>query len=246
MSQASPAGAREREAALVPGVSRWGLFGGSFDPPHLGHLRAAFEAMELLLLEGVLWVPTPQNPLKRGPSAAASDRRDMVAAAIAGEPRFALSTVELDKPGPAYTADTLATLAATYPERSWTLILGADAWAGFARWSSPLRILAAADVAVAVRPGSPRPDPQSVLQGLDTNGPFCYDQDQDDDAWTIRFSDAGEPKTARVRFLNSTALPLSSTALRELLAAGRRSNYLVSEPVRHIIEDRGLYGSRRR
>jgi len=246
VSGGAPTGAGAHGIAAARTGSRWGVFGGSFDPPHLGHQRAAFEAMEALDLTGVLWVPTPQNPLKPAAAAGAADRRDLVAAAIDDEPRFELSTLELDGPAPAYTADTLACLRAAHPERDWTLILGADAWAGFARWQRPPAVLAQADVAVVVRPDASRPAPEIVLQDLDANGSFCYDQDQDDDAWTIRFLLDAEPRTVRVRFLNSTALAISSTALRDLIAAGRRPKYLLSDRVYKLIEDRELYGFRRR
>ncbi len=133
-----------------------GLLGGSFDPVHHGHLIAAARAAEALGLDRVLFVPCARQPLKaRGPVAAAEHRRAMLAAAIAGEPRFALETLELERPGPSYTVDTVRALRARAPGERLVLLLGADAAATLPEWRDVAELVRLAEVAALTRPGSP-------------------------------------------------------------------------------------------
>lgn len=133
---------------------RIGVFGGTFDPPHTGHVLVAGDACETLGLDAVLWVPVAQQPLKDAPPLApAADRKRMVELAIQGDPRFALDTVELDREGLSFTIDTLETLAGRRPGAELVLLVGADSWASFERWRDPERILALAKVAVIARAG---------------------------------------------------------------------------------------------
>ncbi len=135
-----------------------GLLGGSFDPVHHGHLIAAGRAAEALRLDRVLFVPCARQPLKaRGPVASAAHRRAMLEAAIAGEPRFALETLELDRPGPSYTVDTLRALGARLPGERLVLLLGADAAATLPEWRAVDELVRLAEVAVLTRPGAPEP-----------------------------------------------------------------------------------------
>lgn len=132
---------------------RLGVFGGTFDPVHVGHLAIAHAALESVPLDRVLFVPARRSPLKdRGPVASAEDRLAMLELAVAGEPRFSVSRAELEREGPSYTVDTLERLAG---EDQLFLIVGTDAAAEFARWRSPDRISALATLAVAERPGAP-------------------------------------------------------------------------------------------
>jgi nicotinate-nucleotide adenylyltransferase len=147
-------GSRSDEEALK---ARVGVFGGTFDPVHVGHLAIAQAALESVPLDRVLFVPARRSPLKdRDPIARVADRVAMLDAAISGEPRFALSRVELERDGVSYTVDTLEAL---HSEGALFLILGSDALADLARWRKPDRIRELATILVAARPGAPEPDP---------------------------------------------------------------------------------------
>jgi nicotinate-nucleotide adenylyltransferase len=129
------------------------VFGGTFDPVHVGHLAIANAALESLPLDQVLFVIARRSPLKdRGPVAGEADRLRMLELAVAGEPRFAVSRVELDRDGPSYTVETLERLAGA---DDLFLILGSDAIADFPRWKDPERIATLATLVVAERPGAP-------------------------------------------------------------------------------------------
>ena len=144
---------------------RVGVFGGTFDPVHVGHLAIAQAALDSAHLDRILFVPARRSPLKeREPVAGAEDRHAMLAAATKGEPRFAVSRVELDREGPSYTVDTLEALR---HEGELFLILGSDALADIARWRSPDRIRALATILVARRPGAPEPDGASGARAFD-------------------------------------------------------------------------------
>ena len=135
---------------------RIGVFGGTFDPIHVGHLAIAQAALESAKLDHIVFVPARRSPLKeRGPEASEADRLLMLEVAVKGEPRFAVSRLELEREGPSYTVDTLEALRA---QGDLFLILGSDALADFQRWRSPDRIRALAKILVARRPGAPEPD----------------------------------------------------------------------------------------
>ena len=134
-------------------MTRVGVFGGTFDPVHVGHLAIANAALDELELDRIYFVPARRSPLKQdGPVASAEDRLAMLIAAIAGEPRFHVSELELDRKGPSFTVDTLEALRG---EGDLFLILGSDAYADFERWRDPARIRALARVVLAARPGAP-------------------------------------------------------------------------------------------
>ena len=134
-------------------MTRVGIFGGTFDPVHVGHLAIANSALDELGLDRVYFVPARRAPLKEdGPIASAADRLAMLTAAIADEPRFRVSRVELEREGPSFTVDTLEAL---HGEGDLFLILGSDAYADFERWREPARIRALATVVLAARPGAP-------------------------------------------------------------------------------------------
>lgn len=142
-----------------------GIFGGTFDPVHVGHLAIAEAALESAKLDRVIFVPARQSPLKdREPTASAADRLAMLEAATKNEPRFSVSRVELEREGPSYTVDTLNALKA---EGDLYLILGSDALAELHRWRSPERIRALASLLVARRPGAPEPAAGSGARAFD-------------------------------------------------------------------------------
>lgn len=132
-----------------------GVFGGTFDPVHVGHLAIAQAALECVPLDRIVFVPARRSPLKdRGPFAAEQDRLAMLRLATGDEARFAVSTVELDRPGASYTVDTLEQLRG---EGELYLVMGADAARDFDRWQGPDRIRELATLLVAARPGEPVP-----------------------------------------------------------------------------------------
>jgi nicotinate-nucleotide adenylyltransferase len=134
-------------------MTRIGVFGGTFDPVHVGHLAIANAALEELGLDRVYFVPAQRSPLKeKGPIAKANDRLAMLSASIADESRFQVSRAELDRAGASFTVDTLETLRR---EGELFLILGSDAYADFERWREPERIRALATIVLAARPGAP-------------------------------------------------------------------------------------------
>ena len=131
---------------------RVGVFGGSFDPPHVGHLLVVTDAAERLGLERVLFVPTAAQPLKQGRQAApAAVRVAMVEALVGDDARFAVERLEVDRGGLSYTVDTLTTLAERWPGRELVLLAGADVLGTFGRWREPHRIRQMAELVVLTR-----------------------------------------------------------------------------------------------
>ena len=136
-------------------MSLVGLFGGSFDPIHHGHLIVASAVAEALGLDQLRFMPASEQPLKAGEHhGAAADRAAMVELAIAGTPGFALERAELERPGPSYTVDTLRILRAREPATQFVVLLGADAAAELHRWREPEALMQLARVAVMTRPGA--------------------------------------------------------------------------------------------
>lgn len=138
---------------------RLGVFGGTFDPVHLGHLRAAEVAREALRLDRVLFVPAGKPPHRPAAVASALDRYAMLALANAAHPDFVLSDLELRREGPAYTVDTLEALQAMAPGSELFLVIGADAFAEIGSWREPARVLQLCTAAVVDRPGATGPPP---------------------------------------------------------------------------------------
>ncbi len=134
---------------------RIGVFGGTFDPPHTGHLVVASDACGALGLDRVLWIPSAVPPHKvKTVQAPAEARLEMVRAAIAGDPRFEADDLELRRPGPSYTVDTLRDLAARHPGAELVLLIGADNLREIPGWREPGEILRLARVAVLSRDGA--------------------------------------------------------------------------------------------
>lgn len=137
-------------------MSLVGLFGGSFDPVHHGHLITAAVVAETLGLDQLRFVPANEQPFKAGTHRApAADRAAMLELAIAGAEGFAVERAELERPGPSYTVETLRILTAREPGNRFVVLLGADAAAQFDRWREPEEIRRLAQVAIFARPGAP-------------------------------------------------------------------------------------------
>lgn len=141
---------------------RIGLYGGSFDPPHNGHLALARAALEHLALDELRWVPAGVQWQKARQLAPVPDRQAMVMAAIAGEPRFALESCELWRSGPSYTIDTVRELQGSEPEAEWVLVIGQDQYANLHTWHDWRELVRRVTLAVAAR-GGVRPQPAPEL-----------------------------------------------------------------------------------
>ena len=196
-----------------------GLMGGTFDPIHVGHLAIAEEARDALGLDRILFVPAGRPPHKREIDVSqVDDRVAMVALAISDNPAFELCRIEVDRPGPSYTVDTVEALA---DEADLTVILSVETFVELPTWHEPERLFAAARVAVVPREGYPAPDP----------------------AWLSAMFPGRE---RRVTYLEGPRLGLSSTAIRARVSAGRSIRYLVPASVEAYIADKHLYRTRRR
>jgi len=139
-------------------AGRVGVFGGTFDPVHIGHLIVAGEAAEALALDRVLWIPSADPPHKRGAvMTPARVRADMVRAAVADDPRFEVDELELEREGPSYTVDTLRALGERWPDAELVLLIGADCLRDMHEWRDPEGIARLARPVVLTRPGVDAP-----------------------------------------------------------------------------------------
>ena len=145
---------------------RLGIFGGSFDPPHVGHLLVAIDAFEALSLDTLIFVPAAVQPLKAGMAAAAAHHRlAMVRLLVGADPRFAVDPVEIDRAGLSYTVDTLETFAQRFPSAERFFLVGEDAMAAFAAWKAPQQIMRLAQVVILRRPGAAGADSSKAPDG---------------------------------------------------------------------------------
>ena len=135
---------------------RVGLLGGTFDPVHNAHVALGHAALAALALDEVRWIPTGQPWQKDRTVTPARHREAMVRLAIAGEPRFLLDRIEIERAGPSFTLDTVQALAAAEPATDWVLVIGQDQYAGLHTWHDWPRLLGLVTLAVANRPGPPR------------------------------------------------------------------------------------------
>lgn len=205
-----------------------GIFGGTFDPIHVGHLRTGFELMCAVGLGELRWIPVGNPGHRDPPLAPAAMRLAMVRAAIAGQTGFVLDDREIRRGGVSYSIDTLCELRAENPGRSISLLLGMDAFASFLSWHRWREILDVAHVVVAHRPGWQAPD-SGVLAKLLIERAV-------DDVAALHRRPSGYLHVRRV-----TPLEISSTDLRELLVAGGDPRFLVPEAVRTIILESECY-----
>jgi nicotinate-nucleotide adenylyltransferase len=217
---------------------RLGILGGTFDPPHVGHLLAASDAFEALELDRLLFIPAAQQPLKahlpNGPigtrldRAPAPDRLEMVRLAIASDPRFELSAIEIERGGLSYTIDTLRELAERSPGDLRFLLVGADVLGTFAQWRQPERILELATLAIFSR---------AAGDNVDGGGQASWNQLCAEWQKTRGMG----PKHAPV-FFESRRIDVSSTEVRSRVAAGLSIHGFVPDAVAAYIVERGLYG----
>jgi nicotinate-nucleotide adenylyltransferase len=215
---------------IEPGDLRVGILGGTFDPIHYGHLAIAEEVAEILELDRVLFVPASLPPHKQHEDVTpAADRAAMVSLAVAGNRRFRVCRIELDRDGPSYTADTLAALADEAARqrvaRELFFILSADALAEFRGWHDPERVVALATLAVVPRPGSPAPDRQWAMDQLPRA--------------------ENVPGGPRLECIDTVPLATSSTDVRRQVSAGRSIRYLVPPGVEDYVRQHRLYRSQK-
>jgi nicotinate-nucleotide adenylyltransferase len=196
---------------------RVGLFGGTFDPPHIGHLILASEARSQLELTRVLWTVTPDPPHKQDQTITPLEHRlAMVRLAIDDDPSFELSDVELNRPGPHYTIDTIRLLAEQDPEAEIVPILGGDSLHDLPTWHQPREIVYAAHwVGVMRRPGE-----EADLQELERELPGI---------------------TSKVHYVDAPLLEIASREIRSRAATGKPFRYYVPESVYEYIEQHHLY-----
>jgi len=217
---------------------RLGIFGGTFNPIHMAHLRCAEEAREALRLERVLFVPAASPPHKRGVDLApARDRLTMARLAIRGNPGLSVCSVEIDRPGRSYSADTLRILRDRFPRRTrFVFLLGMDAFKEIHTWKDFPLLFTLADFAVLARPPDDLPPLHRILP-VAVRGQFCYSKSA-----TGLIHRSGN----RVYSLKVTALDISASAIRRRVRGGRSIRYLVPPPVEAHIRRHRLYlrGSR--
>jgi nicotinate-nucleotide adenylyltransferase len=205
----SPGSPADRRGGGAPGPTRIGLFGGTFDPPHVGHLVTAVNVKHSLALDLVILMVANVPWQKQGEReiTPALDRLAMVDAAVADVPGLEAGRVEIDAGGPSYTADTLASLGDGYPGAALFTIVGDDAAAGLRTWERYEEVLAQSTLVVVDRPG----EPVSLADDVD---------------WI---------------HVEVPRLEVSSTDLRARFTDGRPLDYLITDPVLAVIEQRHLY-----
>ena len=196
---------------------RIGLFGGTFDPPHLGHLILASEAQYQLEFTRLLWTLTPEPPHKQDqPITPVEHRLAMVNLAIADHPFFELSHVELDRPGPHYTLDTIKLVAEKNPQAEIVPVIGGDSLHDLPTWHHPQELLYAAHwIGVMRRPGE-----SANLEALERELPGI---------------------SAKVHYVDAPLLEIASREIRSRIADGRPFRYYLPDPVYHYINQHHLY-----
>lgn len=197
---------------------RIGILGGTFDPPHVGHLWLATLAADTIGLDRVLFMPAAQPPHKGGRLVTnAADRLLMTRLAVAGDDTFDITIIEMERPGPSYTIDSVVELLRIYgTDAALYLLMAADSLAQIDTWRQPDQLLDRIEWVVGPRPGSPAPD-RSRLEA--------------------RFGE----RAARIHLLEGPSLDVSSSQIRRRVAAGQTIRYLVPRGVEELIVDRGLY-----
>lgn len=209
-------------------MSPIGVFGGTFDPIHYGHLRTAFEMLQALAFSHVRLIPCGDPPHRGVTFADAELRLRMARAATEGLEGFVVDDRELRRDGPSYTIDTLKSLREEFPDASLGLIVGMDAFLGLPDWHRWGEILDFAHIVVAHRPGWKAPDYGILGRLLDERG-------------THRVLDLHETTNGFVHVHAVTQLEIASTEIRELVAAGRDPRFLMPDAVRDVIMESACY-----
>lgn len=203
-------------------MKRLAIMGGTFDPPHVGHLLAASDSCELLGLDKLVFVPAAQQPLKQHQeSSSANHRLRMVQLMADGDSRFEVDNVEIERTGLSFTVDTLEDYARRFPDWERFFLLGVDAFGLLDQWREAARVVSLAHLAVLMRaPGVEPITGEAVVT-------------------TVR--DIGGATAATPRVLNTRRIDVSSTEIRARVRANRPIRGFVTEPVAQYIEFNGLY-----
>ena len=205
-----------------------GIFGGTFDPIHYGHLRTAFEMLQALRFDEVCFIPSGDPPHRGATVAKAELRLEMVRLATQGEPGFLVDDCEIRRDGPSYTIDTLAAMREQHNDASLGLIVGMDAFLGLTSWHRWDELLDFAHIVVAHRPGWRAPDIGVLGELLTAHG-------------THRVDDLHKNRQGRIHIHAVTQLEIASTEIRELVAVGRDPRFLTPDAVRDVILESGCY-----
>ena len=210
-----------------------GVFGGTFDPIHYGHLRLAEGMADALSLDRVLLIPAGQPPHRGAPRTAAGHRLEMVRRAIAGNPRFVADAREVQRPHPSYTVDTLISLRTELGDAQplW-LLLGADAFLDLPGWHEWRRLFELANIAVAERPGARLMQSDAIMEALKSE-------------MSQRQVTVGTPTgpAGSVLLRATPPLDISATAIRDILARHGSARYLLPDAVLDYIHEHQLYTS---
>lgn len=197
-------------------LKRVGIFGGSFDPLHMGHLIISEFAAQTFDFDRVLFAPVACPPHKKSGFVDIEHRVKMIEGAIEDNDRFHLSRVDIERPSPHYSVDTVRILQSEYPESVLYFIMGGDSLRDFPRWHRPMDIVAQARLAVMRRPSTKPVQPDMHEDHL----PGLKD---------------------RIDMIEAPPIGISSTRIREQLSAGKSIRYLVPDSVRLYIEEHNLY-----
>lgn len=208
-----------------------GVYGGTFDPIHYGHLRPALEILEAFALSQIRFIPCGQPPHRTPPHASAAQRLAMVQRAIEGVPGFVSDAREIERSGPSYMIDTLRSLQAEFSEHNLGLLLGMDAFAAFHTWHDWRGILQLCNVLVMHRPDF---DPAQVIQAAELKQLVANDQVQD----ASLFSNS---RAGKLMFYPVTQLDISSTRIRDAIQLQRNVRFLLPDSVIALIEQDGIY-----
>lgn len=213
-----------------------GIFGGTFDPIHWGHLRSAEEVGETYRLDRVIFIPASMPPHKSGQTTTpAQDRLRMVRLAVARNPRFAVSTVELARPGLSYSIDTIREFAGKLKKGdSLYFIIGLDAFREIGTWKDFGEIFSLCNFIVTSRPGSKEHNPLKGT-GVAVKKLFCYDSKRNNFL---------HRSGTRVHFIELTDIAISASEIRALVRQRKSIRYLVQSAVETFIKRRGLYAGR--
>jgi nicotinate-nucleotide adenylyltransferase len=199
---------------------RVGIFGGTFDPVHLGHLILAEQARDQAQLDEVWFVPAPRPPQKEAQAITRFEQRvEMLSLALAGNPAFRIDEIEKDRVGPSYTVDTLAVLRRRNPQHVFFLLIGGDSLVDLPAWREPRRIIEQAGLVVMDRPGSPTLDAGELRRRL-----------------ALSVDDA-----LGLIHVKAPAIDIASRYLRQQIADGRSVRYLVPRSVEMYIQEKKLY-----
>lgn len=202
---------------MVQERSRLGVFGGTFDPPHVAHLILADEGRYQLNLSSILWVLTPNSPLKGDRIISPwAQRLDLLRAAVAPDPGFEVSRVDIDRPAPHYTYETLSLIKQEFPDQELIFLMGGDSLRDLSRWKNPQEIVSVCnEIGVMRRPGS-----KYDLEELEREIPNLLD---------------------KIVWVDAPLLDISGTAIRKRLQIGKPVRYFLPPAVYQLIEEKQYY-----